>query len=154
MNEMKILLSRNLMRLRNKNKYSLEYLADKIGVSRQAISKWENGEALPDLINCEKLATLYNITLDNLLHFDESKEGYPIPPKGKHLFGTVLVGERGQIFIPKKAREVLNISSGETLVVLGNEDPENRGIALIKGDDLLHFNSELTKILERKNEEE
>ena len=60
MNDMKKIISQNLITLRNQNHYSLEYLADQIGVSRQAISKWETGEALPDLINCEKLANLYN----------------------------------------------------------------------------------------------
>ena len=137
MNDMKKIISQNLITLRNQNHYSLEYLADQIGVSRQAISKWETGE-----------------TLDDLIHFDESKEGYPIPPKGKHLFGTVVVGERGQIVIPKKAREILNINQGETLVVFGNENPESRGIALVKGNDLLYFNSELINILERNKNEE
>ena len=154
MNDMKKIISQNLITLRNQNHYSLEYLADQIGVSRQAISKWETGEALPDLINCERLANLYNVKLDDLIHFDESKGGYPIPPKGKHLFGTVVVGERGQIVIPKKAREILNINQGETLVVFGNENPESRGIALVKGNDLLYFNSELINILERNKNEE
>ena len=144
----------NLTNLRRQKGWSQDDLANNLDLSRQAISKWETGEALPDLINCEKLANLYNVKLDDLIHFDESKEGYPIPPKGKHLFGTVVVGERGQIVIPKKAREILNINQGETLVVFGNENPESRGIALVKGNDLLYFNSELINILERNKNEE
>ena len=42
-------------------------------------------------------------------------------PKGKHLFGTVRVGEKGQIVIPKEARELFGISPGDTLLILGDE---------------------------------
>ena len=44
-------------------------------------------------------------------------------PKGKHIFGTVKVGERGQIVIPKEARELFDINPGDTLLVLGDEEP-------------------------------
>lgn len=52
-------------------------------------------------------------------------------PKGKHIFGTVKVGERGQIVIPKEARELFNIKPGDTLLVLGDEES---GIAISKAD--------------------
>ena len=42
-------------------------------------------------------------------------------PKGKHLFGTAKVGEKGQIVIPKEARELFGIKPGDTLLILGNE---------------------------------
>ena len=42
-------------------------------------------------------------------------------PKGHYIFGTVKVGERGQIIIPKEARQVFNIKAGDTLIVLGDE---------------------------------
>lgn len=51
--------------------------------------------------------------------------------KGKHIFGTVKVGERGQIVIPKEARELFNINPGDTLLVLGDE---KHGIAISKAD--------------------
>ena len=47
-------------------------------------------------------------------------------PKGKYTW-TVTVGEKGQIVIPKKAREVFGIQPGDTLVILGDED---RGLAI------------------------
>jgi AbrB family looped-hinge helix DNA binding protein len=62
--------------------------------------------------------------------------------KGKHLFGTVKVGERGQIVIPKEAREMFKISSGDTLLVLGDEE---KGIAIVKEDLMKKF---ALKILE------
>ena len=52
-------------------------------------------------------------------------------PKGKHIFGTVKVGERGQIVIPKEARELFGINPGDTLLVLGDEE---QGIAVVKAD--------------------
>ena len=52
-------------------------------------------------------------------------------PKGKYIFGTVKVGERGQIVIPKEARELFNIKPGDTLLVLGDEE---QGIAISKAD--------------------
>ena len=54
-------------------------------------------------------------------------------PKGHYLFGTVKVGERGQIVIPKEAREVFHIQAGDTLIVLGDE---KWGIAVTKADVL------------------
>ncbi len=53
--------------------------------------------------------------------------------KGKHA-ATVRVGEKGQIVIPKKARDLLDIRPGDTLLVLADE---NRGIAITKDDVLL-----------------
>lgn len=52
-------------------------------------------------------------------------------PEGKHIFGTVRVGERGQIVIPKKAREIFSIQPGDTLLIVGDE---KRGIAIVKTD--------------------
>ena len=51
--------------------------------------------------------------------------------KGQHIFGTVKVGERGQIVIPKEAREIFDINAGDTLLVLGDEE---QGIAIVKAD--------------------
>ena len=57
-------------------------------------------------------------------------------PKGKHIFGTVKVGERGQIVIPKKAREIFNIKPGDMLLILGDEA---QGIAIVKDDLFKQF---------------
>ena len=54
-------------------------------------------------------------------------------PKGHYIFGTVKVGERGQIIIPKEARKVFDIKAGDTLIVLGDE---KWGIAVTKSDAL------------------
>ena len=55
-------------------------------------------------------------------------------PAGKHMFGVVKVGERGQIVIPKQARDVFQIKPGDGLLVLGDEA---QGLALVKNDVFL-----------------
>ena len=61
-----------LKELRVKNKLSQEKLAEKLGLSRQSISKWEQGYALPDTDNLLKLSELYGISVDTLLKCGEA----------------------------------------------------------------------------------
>lgn len=126
----------NLKELRKAHRYTQEEVAEKISVSRQAVAKWENGETVPDINNCIALAELYGVTLDDLVNHSKQKNGIGIQPEGKHVFGTVKVGERGQIVIPKKAREIFNICPQDSLLVL---DDEAQGIALVKQDKFMHF---------------
>lgn len=63
-------------------------------------------------------------------------------PKGKHIFGTVKVGERGQIVIPKEARELFNIKPGDSLIVLGDEE---KGLAVTKVDAMEEFAMKILK---------
>ncbi len=65
-------------------------------------------------------------------------------PKGHYVFGTVKVGERGQIVIPKEARQVFDIKAGDTLIVLGDE---KWGIAVTKADVLEKYAVDLAKII-------
>lgn len=62
--------------------------------------------------------------------------GMALPPKGKHLFGMVTVGDKGQIVIPAKARKIFEISPGDQLVVLGDE---RQGLAIMKSESFLAF---------------
>ena len=55
----------------------------------------------------------------------------PPAPVGKHLWGTITIGSKGQIVIPKKARDTFNLKEGDRLVVLGDE---NEGIVLVKAE--------------------
>lgn len=130
-------IARNLSTLRQLNQFSQEEVAERIGVSRQAVAKWEAGQSVPDILNCDALAKLYDVELDDLIHYDQEQTGKGIPPKGKHIFGTVRVGERGQIVLPKQAREVFRIKPGDRLIVLGDEEPEHPGLALMREDFFL-----------------
>ncbi|MBQ7203918.1 MAG: helix-turn-helix transcriptional regulator [Eubacterium sp.] len=65
---MNIATANRLLELRKMNGYSQDVLAEKIGVSRQAVSKWERAESSPDTDNLIALAELYGITLDDLLN--------------------------------------------------------------------------------------
>ena len=130
-------IAQNLMVLRQLHQLSQEEVAGRLGVSRQAVAKWETGQSVPDILNCDALAKLYDVELDDLLHYDQEQTGKSIPPRGKHLFGTVRVGERGQMVLPKQAREVFGIKPGDRLVVLGDENPEHPGIALMKEEFFL-----------------
>jgi len=122
------MISMNLKSLRNHHGYTQEEVAEHLQVSRQAVAKWEKGDSMPDIENCMALAKLYNVTLDNLVNFEDAGTGLNVPPKGKHFFGAVTVGERGQIVIPKKARDVFHIKPGHTVVIVGDEE---RGLAIV-----------------------
>ena len=125
----------NLTQLRRLNHMTQEDVAEIAGVTRQAVAKWEAGDSMPDLETGRKLAAAFEVTLDELVSFDPGPvEGISVPPRGKHLFGTVTVGEKGQIVIPAKARKIFQISPGDQLLVLGDE---NTGLALLRADDFL-----------------
>lgn len=130
------MISENLQHLRRRFRYSQEDVAERIGVSRQAVAKWESGETTPDLPNTIALAELYDVSLDELVNYQpEAAFGMPVPPKGRHIFGAVTVGDKGQIVIPVKARKIFQIQPGDTLIVLGDE--KQGGLALMKQSGLL-----------------
>lgn len=60
-------ISTNLKELRKKNHYSQTYVAERLNISRQAISRWETGDTAPDLDNLVLLAKLYNTSVDDIL---------------------------------------------------------------------------------------
>lgn len=139
------LLARNLAALRRANGFTLEEVAARVGTTRQAVGKWELGESLPDLPHTAALAELYGVTVDALISHDESKLGYPVPPKGKHIFGIVTVGERGEIVLPERAREIFGLQRGSQLVVLGNETAGERGIALVESELMSSYAEKIMK---------
>lgn len=131
------MFAENLVALRKVHAMSQEELAERIGVSRQTLSKYETGESLPDIEKCKALADVFGITVDDLICYEKSAGmGLGIPPRGKHVFGLVKVGEKGQIVIPAKARTVFHIKPGDNLIVIGDE---SQGIALIREENLLEL---------------
>lgn len=71
-------------------------------------------------------------------------------PRGKHIFGTARVGEKGQIVIPKEAREIFGISPGDNLLILGDED---RGIVVTKADVMHDVALEILGITEKEGQD-
>lgn len=67
-------LSDKIIKLRKANGWSQEDLAEKMNISRQSISRWENGTALPDANNILHLTKLFNVTADYLLNDDYSSD--------------------------------------------------------------------------------
>lgn len=127
------MLKDNLIMLRNIHGYSQEEVAEKIGISRQAYGKWESGATVPDIEKCSLIADLYDTTIDALIKTEtlDGKITLPPAPKGKHLWGSVTVNERGQIVIPKAVRDDFSLESGTRLIV-GSDDGE--GIVLIPAE--------------------
>lgn len=137
------MLKDNLAMLRNIHSFSQEELAEKINISRQAYAKWERGDTIPDIEKCSRLAQIYGVSIDSLVK-TENAEGIgaiPPAPKGKNIWGSVTINERGQIVIPKAARDQFALAGGQRLIVLSDED----GIALIPAEK---FEARMKAVLE------
>ena len=129
------MLKDNLVMLRNIHGFSQEAIAEKIGISRQAYAKWETGATVPDIEKCRALADVYGTTIDSLIR-TEPVEGVGMispAPKGKNIWGSVMINDRGQIVIPKGARDLFGLSGGQRLIVLSDEN----GIALVPDETFM-----------------
>lgn len=99
-----------LYELRKKNNLSQEELAEKLGVSRQAVSKWERSEASPDTDNLIALAKIYGLSLDELI-YGEKEEKKQEPAEEPEGDPKAEVNEEEKLFI--------NIEDGEDKVKIG-----------------------------------
>lgn len=136
----------NLIELRKLNGMSQDELADRIGVSRRTVSKYETGESLPDIEKCKRIAEVFSVSMDDLINYERNNKnnlGLNVPPKGKHIFGMVKVGDKGQIVIPAEARKIFDINPGDNLIVLGDE---SQGIAIVKEKGLMDLLRLATKL--------
>lgn len=126
-------LEEKLYELRRKTHFSQEQLADKLNVSRQAISKWEKGDNKPDLDNLKKLAEIFGVKLEYLIYDDYvEEEKVEIPPKNKKTyiyFGVIaiiclLIGYLlGNTFAkPEIPKEILNSKTFINDVIIKEDD--------------------------------
>ena len=101
-----------------------EAVAERIGVSRQAVAKWEKGETLPDIETCIRLADLFGVPLEVLARgmADENE------PDGQKMYGCVRMNDKGQITLPANVREAFGLRSGTLLLVLADTE---KGIVLV-----------------------
>ena len=95
------------------------------------------------------MAEVYGTTIDSLVR-TESVDGVgmiPPAPKGKNIWGSVAIGERGQIVIPKGARDLFGLTGGQRLIVLSDET----GIALIPDEAFMaNMKSAMERSLEKQ----
>lgn len=76
-------IDERLQELRKKAGYSQEQVAEMLGISRQAISKWESGQGNPEIDNIIKLTEIYHVSTDYILLGQESSTAIPTPEKKK-----------------------------------------------------------------------
>ncbi len=122
------MIGRNLQKLRKQKNLTQEALAEAVGVARQTVAKWESEDSTPDLEMSGRLAAVLEVALDDLVNAPDYELDSRPGMRGKHMFGLVTVGDKGQIVIPVRARRVFNIKPGDQLMVLGDE---NSGLALM-----------------------
>ena len=137
--------------LRKRCNLTQEQLAEKVEVSRQTVAKWETGEALPNIYICQTLSDIFEVTLEQLSSEMTEKEVAKLSPKGKQFFGVVKVGERGQVVIPKQARDMYRIKAGDKLVILGEDATE--GLAVLKSEGFLEL-AEQIRLADLEKDEE
>lgn len=85
------MIGMKLKQLRNQKVFLMEYVAEKLNVSRQTVAKRENDETLPDILNAKALTELYEVSLDSIVLSDDE-----VPNEartGKYVFGIMKVGE-------------------------------------------------------------
>ena len=139
------MLKDNLIMLRKMNGYSQEQISEMIGISRQAYAKWENGATIPDIEKASLLAQVYGVSLDSLIK-TKHVEGIgtlPPAPQGKNIWGTVTLGDRGQIVIPKAARDQFGFKGGSRLIIVSDE----HGLALIPAEEFERKMQELMAMI-------
>lgn len=145
------MINMNIRMLRKRCNLTQEQLAEKVDVSRQTVAKWETGEALPNIYICQTLSDIFEVTLEQLSSEMTETEVAKLPPKGKQFFGVVKVGERGQVVIPKQARDMYHIKAGDKLVILGEDATE--GLAVLKSDGFLEL-AEQIRLADLEKDEE
>ena len=122
------MIGKNLQTFRKQMEMTQETLAERVGVARQTVVKWESGESAPDLETAGRIAEVLQVSLDDLVNTPEGEVESESFMKGRHLFGLVTIGDKGQIVIPARARKVFHLQPGDQLMVLGDE---NQGLALV-----------------------
>ena len=91
----------------------------------------------PDAADHAGTADVFGVSMDDLVNYEKTDRenlGLEVPPKGKHVFGMVKVGDKGQIVIPANARKIFDIQPGDNLLILGDEE---QGIAILKEKSFL-----------------
>lgn len=127
---MNLCIADNLKLLRYKHGYTLEAIAEIISVSRQSVAKWETGDSVPDVLNCVKLASLFKISLDELVNapMKSMTENTFLPEDGR-ICGVLEIGPENTIQIPDTVMKMFSMRSGDKVLLLADK---MQGLALVK----------------------
>ena len=127
---MDLCITNNLIFMRHKYGYTMEALAEIISVSRQTVAKWESGESYPDIMNCMKLASLYKITLDELVYKPLREAQMDELSSGENkICGVLDIDENGVIHLPEALLEMFDMKTGDKVLLLADR---REGIAIVK----------------------
>lgn len=137
---MNIDIANRLYELRKKTNLSQEELAEKIGVSRQAVSKWERAESAPDTDNLIMLAKLYGVSLDELLFTAE-----PIEKKEVDETGCISI-------VPKKGIHVKDSDGSEVHISLDGIEIKEKPRQKKELKEPSYYNKYIKKTLEETTE--
>lgn len=85
-----------LKKLREKNRLTQDELAEKLGVTRQAISKWENDRTYPDIENIKCLSELYGVTVENIVYAENKEKAEVVQKKSDE--NHILLREKTSVF--------------------------------------------------------
>ena len=124
-----ITMVNQLKLMRTRMGMTQEEVAEQVGVSRQAVAKWEKGESLPDIESCVHLADLFGVPLDMLvrgLKEENQQDG------SKQMFGCVKMNDKGQITLPVQLRDAFGLKPGCMILLLADTE---KGIALVNMGD-------------------
>ena len=153
-----MILADKIIRLRKKNGWSQEELAEKMSVSRQAVSKWESAQTVPDLEKILMLGDLFGVTTDYLLKDEIESEEFSSGGEDSAV-RLLTLAEANEYLASRKTASVriaaatfLCILSVIPLLILGDKEAENGTISVRSrtGDE---GTMELDAFLERINEE-
>lgn len=112
-----MILGEKIAQLRRKNGWSQEELADKMEVSRQAVSKWESGQTMPDLERILRLSSLFGVTIDYLLKDGEAPERPRLEAVEDPQIRQISLADAAD-YLALRERASVQIASGTFLCIL------------------------------------
>lgn len=112
-----MIMADKIMQQRKKCGWSQEELAEKLGVSRQSVSKWEGAQATPDLGRIQEMSRLFGVTTDYLIK-EELTEAEPAPESNADLPVRRVSMEEANAFLLAKDQSALRIALAVFLCIL------------------------------------
>lgn len=127
---MNLCIADNLKLLRYRSGYTLEAIAEIISVSRQSVAKWESGDSVPDIVNCVKLASLYKISLDELVNKPLTDAvSSDFSASGGRVCGVIDISQEGTVRLPDSVMALFDLHPGGKVLLLADQ---KQGLALVK----------------------